>query len=124
MDALRWADWALEDATQAGQGAFFYDDFVARLEGMARQTAFVLDPAKLSLDHFDCLVRDDRGVAIETQNATEPRDPLQGGDAGRREIAAHKKVGREERNRALGRARIEERQKRREAAAGQGLRDL
>jgi len=122
VDALRWANRALEDATQASQGAFLYDHFVARLEGMKRQTALVLDPAKLGPDHLDCLVWDDRRLAIEAQNAKEPGDPLQGGDAFRREIALHKKVGRKERNSALIRARIEERQKRRETAAGQGLR--
>jgi hypothetical protein len=108
---------APEDTSQASKRAFLHDDFVSRPEEMARQTALFLDPGKLGPDHLDCLIRDNCGFALEAQHAIESRDPLQGGDAGRREIASYKKVGRKQRSRTPGWARHKKRQKRRETAS-------
>lgn len=122
MDTLRRADRTLKDAPQTRQRTLFYDHLIARLEGMKRQTAFFIDPEKLGPDQLDCLVRDYRGLAIETQHAIKSRDPLQGGDACYREITPYKEVGREQGNSAFGRARNQERQKRSETASRQGVR--
>lgn len=108
VDALRRAHRTLKDAAQSGQWAFVYYHLIARLEGMQRQTALFLDPPKLGPDHLDCLIWDDRWLALEAQDTTESGNPFQGGDASCLKIALHKEVGGEQRNRTLGRARNQE----------------
>jgi hypothetical protein len=88
---------------------------------MARHPALLFDPMKLGQDHLNRLIRDDSRFAAEAQDATEPRDPLQSGDAGRREITSHKKVGREQRHSTRVRPRGKEREKRRKTASCQDV---
>jgi hypothetical protein len=99
VDALGRTDRPLKDAAQASERARINHHFIARMKGMAWQTACCVD-----LLHFFVDERDGRfgyygGPAIKAEDATQARDPPELIHSDCREITFHEQVRREERPR-------------------------